>query len=73
MRYWLTFSNANTAVTAVVDVLIAAVVSTLLLLLSNVLLSNVLLSTFLIVSPWRDYLQCNVMRFIMVFTPRKAC
>ncbi len=71
MRYWLTFSNANTAVTAVtavVDVLIAAVVSTLLLLLSNVLLS-----TFLIVSPWRNYLQCNVMRFIMVFTPRKAC
>lgn len=67
MRYWLTFSNANTAVTAVVDVLIAAVVSTLLLLLSNVLLS-----TFLIVSPWRNYLQCNVMRFIMVFTPRKA-
>lgn len=68
MRYWLTFSNANTAVTAVVDVLIAAVVSTLLLLLSNVLLS-----TFLIVSPWRNYLQCNFMRFIMVFTPRKAC
>ena len=68
MRYWLTFSNANTTVTAVVDVLIAAVVSTLLLLLSNVLLS-----TFLIVSPWRNYLQCNVMRFIMVFTPRKAC
>ena len=68
MRYWLTFSNANTAVTAVVDVLIAAVVSALLLLLSNVLLS-----TFLIVSPWRNYLQCNVMRFIMVFTPRKAC
>lgn len=68
MRYWLTFSNANTTVTAVVDVLIAAVVSTLLLLLSNVLLS-----TFLIVSPWRDYLQCNFMRFIMVFTPRKAC
>ena len=71
MRYWLTFSNANTAVTAVtavVDVLIAAVVSTLLLLLSNVLLS-----TFLIVSPWLNYLQCNVMRFIMVFTPRKAC
>ncbi len=68
MRYWLTFSNANTAVTAVVDVLIAAVVSALLLLLSNVLLS-----TFLIVSPWRNYLQCNFMRFIMVFTPRKAC
>ena len=68
MRYWLTFSNANTTVTTVVDVLIAAVVSTLLLLLSNVLLS-----TFLIVSPWRNYLQCNVMRFIMVFTPRKAC
>lgn len=68
MRYWLTFSNANTTVTAVVDVLIAAVVSALLFLLSNVLLS-----TFLIVSPWRDYLQCNFMRFIMVFTPRKAC
>ncbi len=68
MRYWLTFSNANTTVTAVVDVLIAAVVSALLLLLSNVLLS-----TFLIVSPWRNYLQCNFMRFIMVFTPRKAC
>lgn len=71
MRYWLIFSNANTTVTtvtAVVDVLIAAVVSTLLLLLSNVLLS-----TFLIVSPWRNYLQCNFMRFIMVFTPRKAC
>lgn len=68
MRYWLTFSNANTTVTTVVDVLIAAVVSALLFLLSNVLLS-----TFLIVSPWRDYLQCNFMRFIMVFTPRKAC
>lgn len=68
MRYWLTFSNANTTVTTIVDVLIAAVVSALLLLLSNVLLS-----TFLIVSPWRDYLQCNFMRFIMIFTPRKAC